>query len=118
MFRRRRLQLGKTQPRVPASPLAQHLSKSEKENLLRSYMPSLNPYGQIYQEYQRAITTTEQIILRSMGFTVYWIPHSHPHSFLLYFCKVLEMQKAEAVQLFQKSIKINNNKNIPEQKIM
>mmetsp|Transcript_25337 Transcript_25337/g.36299 ORF Transcript_25337/g.36299 Transcript_25337/m.36299 type:complete len:81 (+) Transcript_25337:1237-1479(+) len=80
-------------------------------------MPSLNPYGQIYQEYQRAITTTEQIILRSMGFTVYWIPHSHPHSFLLYFCKVLEMQKAEAVQLFQKSIKINNNKNIPQQKM-
>lgn len=61
-------------------------------------MPSLNPYGQIYQEYQRAITSMEQIILRSVGFTVYWIPHSHPHSFLLYFCKVLEMQQADAVQ--------------------
>ena len=97
LFRRRRLQLGLTAEQVnnnsctSASPLVR-LSNDERENVLRSFRPSMNPYGQIYQEYHRVIITTEQIILRSFGFTLYWIPHSHPHSFLLYFCKVLELQ--------------------------
>jgi hypothetical protein len=99
LFRRRRLQLQSPLPpnvrEFPSSALLsqQDLSKKEKENVLRSFVPSLNPYSQIYREYHSVVTTTELIILRSLGFTIYWIPSSHPHSFLLYFCKVLEIKE-------------------------
>jgi hypothetical protein len=101
LFRRRRLQLQPlhvTNKEFPSSTLlSQNLTNNEKENLLRSFIPSLNPYGHVYREYHSVIMRTEQIVLRALGFTVYWIPCSHPHSFLLYFCKVLEMKEGNTV---------------------
>lgn len=103
LFRRRRLQLqpfhgNVTNNAFPSSTLlSQNLTKNEKENLLRSFIPSLNPYSHVYREYHSVIISAEQIILRALGFTIYWIPYSHPHSFLLYFCKVLEMTEGDIV---------------------
>jgi hypothetical protein len=47
--------------------------------------------GTVYDIWHRQITETESIILNHLGFTVYWIPESHAHKFLIGFCQVLQI---------------------------
>jgi cyclin L len=95
LYRRRRLILCTTNalwnhPAAQASPLAAQLSIPEKEARLRHVQP-MSPQGPVYQQWYRAITDTEQYILRQLGFTLYWIPDSHPHKFILYVVRVLNV---------------------------
>jgi hypothetical protein len=69
-------------------------TREEKMNVLR-YIRPLPQYGTLYQEWQETIMEMENVILREMGFTLYWIPGMHPHVFLLYFLKVLEVDERE-----------------------
>lgn len=69
------------------------LTKEEKQNILR-YVRPLPQHSQLYKEWEYELREMENVILRELGFTLYWIPDSHPHLFLLYFCNVLGLQTA------------------------
>jgi transcription initiation factor TFIIIB Brf1 subunit/transcription initiation factor TFIIB len=95
LYRRRRLILCTkmelwNHPAAQASPLAAQLSIPEKEDRLRHVQP-MSPLGPVYQQWYKAITDAEQNILRQLGFTLYWIPDSHPHKFILYFVRLLNV---------------------------
>lgn len=77
-------------PAVQSSPLASELSLDDKLGRIRMIQP-MSPLGPVYKEWQKAITDMEQHILRQLGFTLYWIPDSHPHKFIFYFVRMLEV---------------------------
>lgn len=70
------------------------LTHDEKENMLRSVRP-MPPSGPIYAEWKDTIMTMETVILAALGFTLHWISDSHPHRFILYFARVLELDGGE-----------------------
>lgn len=49
-------------------------------------MPKLGP---VWKEYYERIIDMEHRILRELGFSLYWIPDSHPHKFLGEFMRLL-----------------------------
>ncbi len=66
------------------------LTLEEKKNSLR-YIRPLSQNGMQYREWEDAVMEMENVILRELGFTLHWITDSHPHVFLLYFLKVLNV---------------------------
>lgn len=66
------------------------LDQEERKNLLR-YVKPLPIHGPIYKELEEELTNHEHHLLRELGFSLYWIPESHPHNFLLYFMRVLDL---------------------------
>ena len=68
---------------------AKSLPLEAKRTLLKSIaLP--NALGPVYKEWHQQISQMERVILTQLGFMLYWIPDSHPHKFILYFCRVLE----------------------------
>lgn len=74
----------------------QILSQEERQNILR-YIYPLPRNGPIYKEWEEELMNMENVILRELGFSLYWIPDSHPHVFLLYFMKVLDLVNNDVV---------------------
>mmetsp|Transcript_4629 Transcript_4629/g.8886 ORF Transcript_4629/g.8886 Transcript_4629/m.8886 type:complete len:357 (-) Transcript_4629:76-1146(-) len=74
-----------------------NLSDEEKKNILR-YIRPIPQYGILYKEWEEQIMEMENIILRELGFVLYWIPSSHPHTFLLYFMKILDIEDNAVAQ--------------------
>lgn len=79
------------------NPTSSLLTQEEKQNILR-YVRPLPQYSQLYKEWEYELREMENVILRELGFTLYWIPDSHPHLFLLYFCNVLGLQAVQKEQ--------------------
>ncbi|KAL3811652.1 hypothetical protein ACHAXA_004384 [Cyclostephanos tholiformis] len=95
VYRRRRLRYGDDDALSSNSDIrmaegASNLTVDEKENALRSVKP-MPSQGPIYAEWRDAMLSAETEILTSLGFTLHWIPDSHPHRFILYFARVLEI---------------------------
>ena len=95
LYRRRRLRIH-DDIRVSyggAHAEAEHVlcTDEEKENLLR-HVPPVSYGGAMYAEWKNALEEKESLILRTLGFTLFWIPDSHPHRFILYFVRVLEIE--------------------------
>ncbi len=47
--------------------------------------------GKVYSLWKERLLKMEYEILCAFGFTLFWISEVHPHKFLLYFCRVLEI---------------------------
>lgn len=74
-----------------------NLPDEEKKNILR-YIRPIPQYGILYKEWEEQIMELENIILRELGFVLYWIPSSHPHTFLLYFMNILGIDEKTVAQ--------------------
>jgi hypothetical protein len=84
-------------PSIACLDLAKSSSTEEKLSLLKS-TPLPRPLGPVREEWHKQISEMEQIMLRHLGFTLFWIPDSHPHKFILYFCRVLEIDDSKFTQ--------------------
>lgn len=84
LYRRFRLEVGYS---TNSSILENKLTK------LRN-IEALPRLGAVYTKWENTLKETEHLILRALGFCIYWIPGSHPHKFLLYFLRVLECEEA------------------------
>ena len=103
VYRRRRLRVGDDVGRYSygaadceAAGVAS-LTEEEKGNIVRSVKP-MSLGGPVYAEWKDVLFRMENVILRTLGFTLHWIPDSHPHKFILYFVRVLEIEEKEVAQ--------------------
>eukprot|EP00977_Amphora_coffeiformis_P008962 scaffold2033_cov164-Amphora_coffeaeformis.AAC.1 len=69
---------------------ASTLSLAEKQQVLQSegVLP-MSSTGPIWKEWFDALVQAEGVILRSLGFLLYWIPNEHAHRFVPGFCEAL-----------------------------
>ena len=74
---------------IVCSDLARSLSDVEKMNTLRFQKP-MSPLGRQYKDWEYALTSTENEVLRELGFTVSWISDSHPHKFMFYIIRAID----------------------------
>jgi hypothetical protein len=73
-------------------PLSQTLTVEAKELHLKSDLTGLSSLGPIWKDWYDEIIRAENAILRQLGFTLHWIQDQHPHKFILYFLRVLQVE--------------------------
>lgn len=96
---RKRILLATTEnpEEVAKHPLGATLSAAcalslAKKNQRLAKAPLPSKLGPVYKEWHGQISKMEAVLLRQLGFTLYWIPHSHPHKFIPYIYDGLEMR--------------------------
>ena len=103
LYRRRRLQVGMGSDRnggngngegaaveTARSSIAGALTDEERLSVLR-YVPPMGPLSHTFTLWSDALSRAEDSLLCELGFTVHWIPAHHPHKFILYFLRVVEL---------------------------
>ena len=83
---------------------ASTLSLAEKQQLLQSEgaLP-LSATGPLWKEWFDALVQAEGLILRSLGFLLYWIPSEHAHRFVPGFCEALGLVDNDNGQMMQQN---------------
>lgn len=61
----------------------------ERKQKFLIHHPLPGKLGPVFEDWHKQALNSEAAILRQLGFTLYWIPDSHPHKFILYFCQAL-----------------------------
>mmetsp|Transcript_17844 Transcript_17844/g.44092 ORF Transcript_17844/g.44092 Transcript_17844/m.44092 type:complete len:220 (-) Transcript_17844:1336-1995(-) len=80
----------KNHPLGASLPAANTMSLEEKHQRLEK-VPLPSKLGPVYKEWHGRISKMEAIVLRQLGFTLYWIPDSHPHKFVSCIYDALEI---------------------------
>eukprot|EP00934_Nitzschia_sp_Nitz4_P001730 Nitzschia sp. Nitz4//scaffold2_size372955//63787//65101//NITZ4_000373-RA/size372955-snap-gene-0.65-mRNA-1//-1//CDS//3329546626//1730//frame0 len=84
-------------PYLQHTQVAKEWTIPEKERRLRQ-IPLPMKLGPVYKEWHQQACEVEAKILRQLGFTLHWIPDSHPHRFILYFCQALGLTEVSLTQ--------------------
>lgn len=79
--------------------LAKSWSFEQKEQFLATF-PLPSKLGPVFEEWHKQALHAEAMLLRQLGFTLYWIPDSHPHKFILYFCQALDLTQPRVRNLW------------------
>ena len=87
LYRKRRLNQEEKDNTTVSTTTAMSIAKRQE---LRQVQPMSN-MSPVWHEWHKALIDTEHHILRHLGFVLYWIPGSHPHKFILYFCRALDL---------------------------
>jgi hypothetical protein len=72
-------------------------SAEQKQKFLIE-QPLPGKLGPVFEDWHKQALNSEAAVLRQLGFTLYWIPDSHPHKFILYFCQALGLAQPEFTQ--------------------
>ena len=72
-------------------------SKERKLKFLHE-QPLPGKLGPVFEDWHKQALDSEAAVLRQLGFTLYWIPDSHPHKFILYFCQALGLAQLPFLQ--------------------
>jgi hypothetical protein len=96
IYRRRRLRINDDMDisygYADCEALASTFTDTEKENVLRSGNKAImGAGGKAYTIWKERLMKMEYEILSAFGFTLFWVSEVHSHKFLLYFCRVLEI---------------------------
>lgn len=102
IYRRRRLRIHDDMEisygYADCEALASTFTNSEKENVLRSGNRAIMAVGgKVYSLWKETMMKMEYEILSAFGFTLFWVSEVHPHKFLLYFCRVLEIDAQDSL---------------------
>jgi hypothetical protein len=73
---------------------AKKWSLERKEKFLGD-LPLPMKLGPVFEDWHKQSLISEATLLRQLGFTLYWIPDSHPHKFILYFCQALGLTQPQ-----------------------
>ncbi|CAJ1943064.1 unnamed protein product [Cylindrotheca closterium] len=87
----------KSHPLGASLPAASTLSLEEKHQRMGK-VPLPSKLGPVYKEWHSRISKMEAIVLRQLGFTLYWIPDSHPHKFIACIYDALELTDVKLAQ--------------------
>lgn len=92
-------------PSIAYYQICTNWNLSDKQNCLKklSQVPNI---GSVYADWHDQLSQMEAIILRQLGFSLYWIPSSHPHQYVLYFLGVLKLDTSEVCSKKEKEIHI------------
>jgi hypothetical protein len=77
---------------------ARDLTLSERRDKLQKSPPCLAHLGPLWKEWHTAALEAENHILRQLGFTIYWIPGQHPHKFVVYLLRILNLKDKQMAQ--------------------
>ena len=77
-------------PLSASLPAASTMSLEEKHERLEK-LPLPSKLAPVYKEWHGRISEMEAVVLRRLGFALYWIPDSHPHKFIPYMLDSLEL---------------------------
>lgn len=105
IYRRRRLRIHDDMEisygYADCESLASTFTNIEKENVLRSgnNKAIMSAGGKVYSLWKERLVKMEYAILSAFGFALFWVSEVHPHKFLLYFCRVLEIDAQDCERL-------------------
>jgi cyclin L len=64
---------------------------------LQDKIPPMSQLGPAWKEWHYVVVQTESSVLRQLGFCLYWIPERHPHRYVTFFLRALNLNADASV---------------------